>query len=117
MPVDARLKKIKEILEKHKGKINQISAGEIGLQIGVDEDATHVQVRSLILQVIDAFRLPVAAASRGYYLISTENELNKYLDGIDGRIQEMKKRKRLVKAAFESYYRSRVQREGLGQGA
>jgi hypothetical protein len=103
---DTRLQEIKEILEEHKGKSNQISAGEIGPQIGVEEDATHVQVRGLILQTIEEFGLPVAASSRGYYLISSEKELNEYLDGIEGRIEEMKKRKRLVKGAFESYYKS-----------
>ena len=69
MSVDDRLKKIKRILEKHKGKSNQISAGKIGPQIGVEEDATHVQVRGLILQSIKEFCLPVAASSKGYYLI------------------------------------------------
>ncbi len=104
MSSEARTQKIKEILEKHQGKNNQISAGEIGRQIGIDEDATHVQVRGLILQTIEQFNLPVAGGSRGYYLISNKNELDDYLSGIDGRIQEMEKRKALVRGAFDSYY-------------
>ena len=44
MPMDAQLNKIREILENHIGKENQISSGEIGPEIGIYEDATHVQV-------------------------------------------------------------------------
>ncbi len=91
-------------MENHQGKNNQISAGEIGRQIGIDEDATHVQVRGLILQAIEQFKLPVAGGSRGYYLISNKKELDDYFRGIDGRIQEMEKRKALVRDAFGSYY-------------
>ncbi|MBE0558971.1 MAG: hypothetical protein IH628_17220 [Proteobacteria bacterium] len=100
----AKLYEIKDILEKHRGKKNQISAGDIGTQIGINEDATHVQVRSLIRQTIEELQLPVAAGNRGYYLINNREELDEYLHGIDGRIKEMKTRKQLVWDAFESYY-------------
>ena len=104
MSSEDRIQKIKEILEAHRGKNSQISAGEIGRKIGIDEDATHVQVRGLILQAIERFQLPVAGGSRGYYLITSKKELNDYFSGIDGRIQEMEKRKGLVQAAFDGYY-------------
>ncbi|MGP7976836.1 MAG: hypothetical protein ACLPOQ_06910, partial [Desulfobaccales bacterium] len=102
---DAQLNRIKEIIETHRGKENQISAGEIGLQIGIREDATHVQVRSLIRQAIERLILPIAASSRGYYLIKDKHELDEYLTNIDGRIAEMRTRKTLVEEAFEIYYR------------
>lgn len=105
MQGDAQLERIKEILETHRGKENQISAGDIGPQIGIREDATHVHVRGLILQVIERFRLPVAASSRGYYLIKDKHELEEYLRNIDGRIAEMQIRKNLVEEAFRTYYR------------
>jgi len=91
MASDVRLRKIKKILEKHCGKSNQISAGAIGPQIGIDEDATHVQARGLILRTIEELNLPVAAGSRGYYLIKDKNELQEYISSIDGRIREMEK--------------------------
>lgn len=105
MSSDSQLQKIKEILENHRGKSKQISAGEIGRQIDIDEDATHVQTRGLILQTIEQFQLPVAGGSRGYYLISNKKELDDYLIGIDGRIEEMENRKKLVRTAFDSYYK------------
>jgi hypothetical protein len=101
---EEQIQKIKTILENHRGKSNQISAGEIGRQIGIDEDATHVQTRGLILQAIERFHLPVAGGSSGYYLINNKKELDDYLGGIDGRIREMERRKNLVNAAFNNYY-------------
>ncbi|WP_020589974.1 hypothetical protein [Desulfobacter curvatus] len=105
MTSDPRLEKIKEILEKHCGKRNQISAGKIGPQIGINEDATHVQTRGLILQAIEELNLPIAGGSRGYYMIDTERELEEYVNSIDGRIAEMEKRKNLVQKAFEKYHK------------
>jgi hypothetical protein len=108
MQGDAQLDKIKEILETHRGKENQRSAGDIGLQIGIREDAKHVKVSGLILQAIERFRLPVATSSRGYYLIKDRHELGEYLRNIDGRIAKMQKRKHLVEEAFETYYRELI---------
>jgi tetrahydromethanopterin S-methyltransferase subunit G len=105
MASDPRLEKIKEILEKHRGEKNQISAGAIGPQIGIDEDATHVQTRGLILQAIEELNLPVAGGSRGYYMIDDERELQEYVNSINGRISEMEKRKNLVQKAFGKYHK------------
>ncbi len=100
----AQLYKIKEILEKHVGKENQISSGKIGPKIGIHEDATHVQVRNLIREAIEKLRLPIGGGNRGYYLIKDEDELKQYTKNIDNRINEMQKRKDLIEEAFENYY-------------
>ncbi len=104
MQGDAQLDKIREILETHRGKGNQISAGDIGQQIGIRKDTTHVKVNCLIRQVIEKFKLPVAGSNRGYYLIKDRPELGEYLRNIDGRIAKLQKRKHLVEKAFETYY-------------
>ena len=104
MTSDNQLSRIREILENHRGKENQISSGKIGPQIGIYEDATHVQVRSLIRDAIEKLKLPVGAGNRGYYLIKNENELKEYIRNIDNRINEMEKRKELVESAFREYY-------------
>ncbi|MFX0202166.1 MAG: hypothetical protein ACFFCW_39140 [Candidatus Hodarchaeota archaeon] len=104
MTSDNQLSRIREILENHRGKENQISSGKIGPQIGIYEDATHVQVRSLIRDAIEKLKLPVGGGSRGYYLIKDENELKEYIRNIDNRINEMQKRKDLVESAFREYY-------------
>ena len=106
MSSDPRLQAIKEILESHCGKHNQISAGVIGPQIGINEDSTHVKTRGLILQTIKEFDLPIAASSQGYYLIKDANDLQEYVSSIDGRISEMENRKNLVQSAFGKYYKT-----------
>ena len=104
MSTDALLNRIKEILEDHVGKENQISSGDIGPEIGIHEDATHVQVRGLIREAIEKFNLPVGGSSRGYYLIKNENELKQYTESMDRRIDKMQRRKELIEEAFEDYY-------------
>jgi len=104
MSKDELLFAIKDIIVDHQGKDNQISADEIGPMVGIYEDATHVQTRASILKTIEKFKLPVAASSRGYYLIKDEKELEEYMSRIDNRIFEMENRKTLVEAAFRDYY-------------
>lgn len=99
-----QLEKIKEIIELHVGKENQISSGKIGPAIGIYEDATHVQVRNLIREAIEKLKIPIGGGKRGYFLIKDENELNKYIESIDNRIDEMKKRKEMIEEAFREYY-------------
>jgi hypothetical protein len=64
-----QLNKIKEIIEDHVGKENQISSGKIGPQLGIIEDATHVQVRNIIREAIETLKLPIGGGNRGYYLL------------------------------------------------
>ena len=104
MSSDAQLNRIKEILENHVGKENQINSGEIGQQIGIYENATHIQARNLIREAIEKLKLPIGAGNRGYYLIKDEDELRQYAESIDNRIKEMRKRKDLLEEAFEEYY-------------
>lgn len=104
MPTDAQLNRIREILENHVGRENQISSGTIGPEIGIHEDATHVQVRNLIREAIEKLHLPIGGGNRGYYLIKDEDELRQYTESIDNRISEMQRRKDLIEEAFENYY-------------
>lgn len=100
MASDAQLNRIKEILENHVGKENQISSGEIGPEIGIHEDATHVQVRNLIREAIEKLKLPIGGGNKGYYMIKDKDELRQYTESIDNRINEMQRRKELIEEAF-----------------
>ena len=88
------LKKINEILLNHKGKQNRITSGKIASQIGIKEDDTHARTRALILECAKEYKLPLAADTRGYYLITCQKEYDEYManlnsrkDGIDERIK------------------------------
>ena len=88
------LKKINEILLNHKGKQNRITSEKIASQLGIKEDDTHAKTRALILECAKEYKLPLAADTRGYYLITCQKEYDEYManlnsrkDGIDERIK------------------------------
>ena len=101
------LRKIKEILEKHKGKNNQISSGEIAKKLNLKQEDTHVEPRKYILETIKKYKIPIAGRSKGYYLLSNREELEEYLKSLDNRIEEVKKRKQKVITAFQQYYKKK----------
>jgi len=100
-----QLLQIKEILENHIGKENQISAGTIGPLIGVYEDHTHKKARQLILEAIKKFNLPVAGGNKGYYLLRNEEEFEDYKNSIIRRTEKtIENRVNTVDRAFRDYY-------------
>lgn len=102
---DQILLKIKKIIEKHKGKGNQISAGKIAEMLNLKHEDTHIEARTLILEAIKKLNIPAAGGSKGYYLITSEEELEEYLSSIDRRIKKIKDRKSTIKKAFNEYYK------------
>ena len=90
------LEQIKEILKNHNGKRNPITSAEIAKIIGVIEDDTHAQTRALILECAEKYELPLAANSRGYYLISNQQEYDEYMTNLDSRSAGIEERKRII---------------------
>jgi hypothetical protein len=95
---------IKRILEARKGKQNAISAGEISEILGLKQEDTHVEPRKWIKQTMFDLRIPIGSSSKGYYLISTEDELENYVDSLNHRRQEIKKRADAIQEIFSEYY-------------
>lgn len=96
-----KIAKIKTELEKHIGKSNKITSKQIAEIIGIREDATQAKTRALILECAKQYKLPLAADNQGYYLITSERELNEYIKNLDSRIAGIKDRKRLIKENFK----------------
>lgn len=94
------LKKVRDILLKHKGKGHEIPSWKIADKLGIDEDDTHAQARGLVLKCAKEYHLPVAANSRGYFIMETEAELREYTDDLDKRIKGIKKRKKKMEEYF-----------------
>lgn len=95
------LEKIRAILLSHEGKENPVTSAEIARQIGIDEDDTHLKTRSLILECAKNYELPVAAGNRGYYIITTLQEYDEYIDNLDARIKGIEERKRIITQNFK----------------
>jgi hypothetical protein len=98
------LSRIKEIMAIHIGRKNAISSGEIARILGLKEEDTHAEPRYYILESMKKYRIPIAAGGKGYYLIENEIELERYLNSLNNRIQEIENRGQLVKKAFQQYY-------------
>lgn len=91
--LEMSLRKLRDILNEHKGKDNAITSAEIANKLGINEDATHALTRSLITQAIEKYRLPVAATVKGYYIVATKEEADEYITNLTSRISGILKRR------------------------
>ncbi len=96
--------KIKDILLQHKGKANRITSGEIAKSIGIVENATYAKTRKLILESAKKYKLPLAANTSGYYLITNQKEFDDYIATLNSRIKGIEERKQLI---IENYNQSK----------
>lgn len=96
---------IKEILLKHKGRKNRITASTIAKEIGVVENATYAKTRALIFECAKAYKLPLAADTKGYYLITCKKEYDDYIVNLDSRIAGIEERKRIITQNYKEWER------------
>lgn len=87
------LKELKGILMEHRGKKNAITSKKIAHKLGIDEDDTHPKTRKLVLECMKEYQLPVGATNRGYFIITSEEELDEYVDNLNKRIRGDEKRR------------------------
>ena len=99
------LLKVNEIMQKHIGRRNSISAGRIAEMLGLKEEDTHVEPRKYLRQCIEELKVPLGAGPKGFYIIADKGELDRYIQELDNRIKGIKKRKKEVIDAFNDYYR------------
>ena len=96
--------KIREILLKHQGKKNMITAPVIAESIGIEPGPSGVDIRELITETIITYHLPIASSSRGYYLLEDPEDLKRYQKSLDGRSNKITMRKLLVTQYFSEFY-------------
>lgn len=80
------IEQIKDILLKHKGKQNRITASMTANTVGIFENTTYAKTRALILECAKKYKLSLAADSKGYYLITGKKEYDDYIKNLDSRI-------------------------------
>lgn len=97
------IEQIKDILHQHKGKKNRITASAIAAEIGIVENATHAKTRALILECAKAHKLPLAADTKGYYLITSKKEYDDYIENLNSRIAGIEERKRIITKNYEEW--------------
>lgn len=94
------IKEIYEILLEHKGEGNEISSAKIAKLIGINEDDTHAKTRSLIENTMEQYKIPLGSNTKGYFIIETVEEYDRYVNNLESRQKGIEKRKDNVKRFF-----------------
>ena len=89
----------RELLLEHWGKDNPISSREINEIIQVDNVGSFPRTREIVRELLFEDGLPVASGGNGYYLIETEEELQKEVESLNSRISKTLERRRRVALA------------------
>lgn len=97
------LEEIKQILENHIGRGNEISAQVFENKFGNPIDKTHRKSRELIEKCADKYHIPIAGNDLGYYIISNEEELAEYKENLQSRINGIRQRE----AKMEKFFKER----------
>lgn len=103
---------IKKIILKHEGSNNPISSKAIGSMLGLPKLDGNAVVRKLTLETAERYSLPIAANSKGYFLITNLEELNTYIENLDNRIEAMLNREYLIKRNYEEYFKNDNNKKG-----
>ena len=93
-------KKLKSILELHRGKRNAIPSRKISEMIDYPTEDTQCATRRILHLTAEKYDLPLVSCCKGFYLAETEEELAEYNRCIDSSIREMNRRRNLVNVAF-----------------
>ena len=96
---------VRDQLERHRGRANPISAGEIAEMLGYPVEGSHVKGRDLVKRCSEKYRIPVGGNTSGYYIITTEDELNEYKANLRSRADKTLERGVLMTEFFEERYK------------
>ena len=96
--------KIRDILITHKGRKNKITSKQISLEMGFPMEDTQSVSRKAIWETAEKYGLPLVSSSTGYYLANTKEELEKYNENIDKRINGMRKTRDMTNKNFKEWH-------------
>ena len=105
------LEQIKMILLAHKGKKNRITSGKVAEELEIFENATYAKTRSLIFECAKTYKLPLAADTKGYYLITNQIEYDDYIANLNSRIAGIEERKKIITDNWEDWKNSEIHTE------
>lgn len=99
---DNDLVNVAAILADHRGRENAITSGEIAEATNLDTHDSTPKTRGVIRKLTNEYDLPIAASTKGYYMIANGAEASEYLRDLEGRMQGIQKRKDNICEAVES---------------
>ena len=87
---------VRDILLLHKGKKNRITSSEVADALGIVENVTYAKTHALIFDCANTYGLPLAADTKGYYLITCQKEYDDYIKNLNSRISGIEERIRVI---------------------
>lgn len=97
------LERVKQVLEMHCGEGNEISAGIIGSMLGYSHDDTHAKARRIVKKCAEKYGIPLGANTRGYFIMTSIDELREYEKNLQSRIQGIEERKKIMEKHFKEW--------------
>ncbi len=104
---EERLRKIRDIMLKHKGKANAITSRELMNKLGFTEGETYSITRSLLMKATKKYGMPIGATNSkplGYFYIANREELDNYMGVLERRKMEIETRKKIVYENYQETY-------------
>lgn len=97
------LEKVKQILEKHQGKGNSISAGKIEQILGYPTEDTHAKGRKLVERCAKKYGIPVSGDISGYFIMTKQSELKEYKSNLQSRVKKIQDREEMMEKNFREW--------------
>lgn len=107
------LEEVLDILEAHQGPDNPVTSGTIADRVGIDDGSGNPKTREAIRILSEEQDIPVAAGSRGYFMMTEPAHLSEYLEKLDNRIEGIEKRKETATRAWNRYRYARDEDGGI----
>ncbi|MGQ3414478.1 hypothetical protein ACT4ML_19845 [Natrinema sp. LN54] len=94
---------VKSILLDHEGEDNKITAREIDEEVGLDSVGSFPNTRAAIRELLFEDQIPVIGTTQGYYVAESQDQVDEYIEGLEGRIMEITERKFAITRAAENW--------------
>lgn len=99
---DEKIETTKELIMEREGPENPISAREINEIIEVDSVGSFPRTREIISHLLINEEYPIVSSSKGYYIVISKDDRERYIESIEDRAVEMLERKVAILRATEN---------------
>lgn len=94
---------VKAILEEHTGEDNKITAREIDDELDLDSVGSFPNTRAAIRELLFEHQIPIIGTTQGYYIAESQEQVDEYIESLEGRIMEITERKFAITRAAENW--------------
>lgn len=97
------LDRLEAELRDRVGRERAITSGELADRITAEDAEANPKTREAIKELMRERNLPVVAGNTGYYIPASDDRVEEYLDGLEGRIAGIRERERALREAWDGW--------------